>query len=835
MRKQLDFLGKVVITALLLIVSIACLQKNDFPEGRVRLGFEAVFEDEEVVKPESRTVLEGGKRVHWKMTDKISVSGGEDASEFSVSELSEDGLSATFEGEIAPSNLYRAIYPSQKDVVWVDNLVSLTLPSVQHPVASTFEDGIAPAVATIRPGETAHFRNVGALIGIHVNNPDIRSIRIDGQVPMTGEADVEVSEQPVADPVNDKSANYVVLESGSEKGFDAYYTYYAVVYPGSHDGGLKITFTNIDGRTAVYTNPKPFVINRNGNVSITSIIIDDSRWENGSSEPEPGADVWNLVRSVDDLAPGDVIKIGCLEKNVAAVSYNSGNYLNSGVAVFDGDVMKCDNAMQFVLSISDYIGNGDRTYWTLMCDGKELGTSAVKSVTLGSSKQVKTAWSINIEPDGKANVSTGQGRLVFNANSPRFSNYDSKLTSAMLLVRLYKKGGSNKPSIGSRPAVTISAPVVTQLAPGKVKVEVSYTGATSNPDKIGLHYGTDKNHLDNYISIPNPPQATEGTVSTIFESLASNTEYHFSAYVKVYGNGDHALLNETFESSVTSFTTASGSTDPDIPGEDGQPALRGNGWLELPGASSQDGLIGTYFVNGSHNGDYRNYTYNYQKSTYTSLWIAYPLYSATISSGRKGNWDVAPGIPQNEQINIWSGSYGVNCDTGSDFYARGHQIPNADRNGNDEMQKQTFYAINSTPQIQNGFNAGIWMRLEQDVRSSVRDTVYVVTGASFKTVGGNEPVKMIKPQHDTKQCPVPNYYWKVLLKVKRHAGQITDAKAIGFWFEHKIYAKGEDCASYSCSVDNIEAKTGFNFFVNVPDTIAATAESNSSWTSFLSF
>lgn len=95
------------------------------------------------------------------------------------------------------------------------------------------------------------------------------------------------------------------------------------------------------------------------------------------------------------------------------------------------------------------------------------------------------------------------------------------------------------------------------------------------------------------------------------------------------------------------------------------------------------------------------------------MWIAYPLYAGTYSgSGQySGSWAAAQGIDSSYQINIWTNSYNVYLgDTeysdpfsisGKEYYARGHQIPDADRQYNEDMVKQTYYAINSTPQIQN--------------------------------------------------------------------------------------------------------------------------------------
>ena len=246
-------------------------------------------------------------------------------------------------------------------------------------------------------------------------------------------------------------------------------------------------------------------------------------------------------------------------------------------------------------------------------------------------------------------------------------------------------------------------------------------------------------------------------------------------------------------------------------------------------------------------GTERNFSYNYDEDMYSSMWVAYPLYAATtVNNGYSASWKSDPNIPVDSQINIWKSSYGVNLgstdsqgyDSSVEFYARGHQIPNADRRGNETMQSQTYFATNSTPQIQSGFNAGIWEELESDIRAelSSTDTIYVATGPSFSKVGETREVTWILPKNETtKTCPVPNYYWKVLLKVKRDSGgNVTSASTVGFWFEHKVYT-GVSYADYAVSVDQIEQWTGFDFFVNLPDAIETSVESSASWTSFQNF
>lgn len=184
-----------------------------------------------------------------------------------------------------------------------------------------------------------------------------------------------------------------------------------------------------------------------------------------------------------------------------------------------------------------------------------------------------------------------------------------------------------------------------------------------------------------------------------------------------------ATNGSTPQSSSTTFTTEGARTDHAA-------------WYELPARTTADATITQTVYPAS--GSQRNYTMYYDKSTYTAYWVAYPLAKGHMGNGRSDKWQRNPGLAESEQINVWSSSYGVNLgattsdgyDSSKEFYARGHQIPNADRNGSDELVVQTYYATNSTPQIQNKFNGGIWQQLESGVRNiaATTDTVYVICG-----------------------------------------------------------------------------------------------------------
>ncbi len=318
-----------------------------------------------------------------------------------------------------------------------------------------------------------------------------------------------------------------------------------------------------------------------------------------------------------------------------------------------------------------------------------------------------------------------------------------------------------------------------------------------------------------------PSSGTSGSFSANLSGLTPGQKYYFKAYAVVNGSGDYAAQEKTVTASSYSYFTMPAA-------EEADPAVSGKSWLELPGAvSNSNYLVNTYY-DGSGDAN-RNYTHCYDKSTYTSLWTAYHLNSSHMGSlSRPDDWSYSPNITTSSQVDLRKRSY-------TDTYSRGHMIPNASRNGVEAMQLQTFYVTNSVPQIQNKFNGGIWQSLEAALQSIAKsEEIYIVTGAVFNKVGENKSVNYTTAKDDTKNIPVPNYFYKVVLKVNKSGSTITGASAIGFWFEHKEYSN-DSYTNYSVSVDQIEEWTGFDFFVNVPDVYEGSAETNSSWTTFKNF
>ena len=313
--------------------------------------------------------------------------------------------------------------------------------------------------------------------------------------------------------------------------------------------------------------------------------------------------------------------------------------------------------------------------------------------------------------------------------------------------------------------------------------------------------------------------ATYNVGSTQTYAQVSNVQLNAATTYTVYASCS-ATNGTAVTSSSTSLTTAAASST----------AKPSESWLELPAADTK------LYPNAQElkvkSGGERNYTAYYDKSTFTSMWTAYPLQSKHMGSlSRPSKWYFNTEIGEEYQVDLTDSSYE------GDVYSRGHLIPNASRNGISEMQKQTFYVTNSVPQVQNSFNSGIWSSLEGALQTMAKggETLYIVTGVAFSKVGESKSVSYIKAKDDTKNIPIPNYFYKIVLKVTTNSsGTVTSASTIGFWFENKAYSNST-YANCAVSVDQVEQWTGFDFFANLPDGIEASAESNTNWSSFQSF
>lgn len=236
-------------------------------------------------------------------------------------------------------------------------------------------------------------------------------------------------------------------------------------------------------------------------------------------------------------------------------------------------------------------------------------------------------------------------------------------------------------------------------------------------------------------------------------------------------------------------------------GQGGNVNLAQTLWLELPSMDNTD--LGYYTHSFEMGGKrYRNYSFGWSQKDRVALWVAYPLckFYTNGSAGRTNAWALDPLLGEDSAAPF--GGY-----AGS--YARGHQLPSADRQCCYEANAQTFYGTNMTPQL-NAHNEGIWADLEGKVRgwAKTSDTTYVVTGVIVS------PSSKKETDSYGKSVTVPDAYFKAVLKYSK-SSTLGMWNAAAFYLEHKAYS-GNIGKEHSMSVDELEEITGIDFFVNLP-------------------
>ena len=264
-------------------------------------------------------------------------------------------------------------------------------------------------------------------------------------------------------------------------------------------------------------------------------------------------------------------------------------------------------------------------------------------------------------------------------------------------------------------------------------------------------------------------------------------------------------------STLTQSARSVGPTPNPNPNPEPEPTPEENlssktGWLELP--AMDDPNLGYYSHSFKMNGmTYRNYSFGWSQKDRVALWVAYPLCKLYTNGnvGRTEAWALDPLLGNNSAA-PFSGYAGD--------YARGHQVPSADRQCCDDANAQTFYGTNMTPQL-NAHNEGIWSSLENKVRklANTSDTTYVVTGVIVSASSKKE-----KDSYGM-SVTIPDAYFKVLLRYSK-SSTLGQWNAAAFYLEHKAYSVGLG-KEHSMSVDELEKMTGVDFFVNLPAKVGA--------------
>jgi len=190
------------------------------------------------------------------------------------------------------------------------------------------------------------------------------------------------------------------------------------------------------------------------------------------------------------------------------------------------------------------------------------------------------------------------------------------------------------------------------------------------------------------------------------------------------------------------------------------------------------------------------YSLSYSPKYKLAEWVAYKLTPEMVNGQEKPTHDyradpkVSSGMPELS-------------DYKNSGYVKAHLASIDDMKIDQTAMSEGYYMSNISPQS-SAFNSGIWKDLEEKVRTWVQTNgeVYVVAGGILKNNKGHFGVNKVS---------IPGEYYKVVLDTD------PDYKVIGFIMTNaKGYGK---LKSYAVSVDDIETRTGIDFFPSLPDGI----------------
>lgn len=200
------------------------------------------------------------------------------------------------------------------------------------------------------------------------------------------------------------------------------------------------------------------------------------------------------------------------------------------------------------------------------------------------------------------------------------------------------------------------------------------------------------------------------------------------------------------------------------------------------------------------------YTLNYKEQYEQANWVAYVLKGDQVR-GEEARTDEFLNDPA-----VKSGS-ALSTDYTRSGYDRGHLAPAGDFRYSYQLMQETFYMSNISP-MKAEFNRKGWGDLEKLVRvwAVKYGQVFVVTGPvlenGLSTIG------------KFNRIAVPREFYKVILYVKP-----PYIKGVAFVMPNQFIEN--KLSSYVVSIDEVEKKTGIDFYPMLPDSIENKVEQQS--------
>jgi DNA/RNA endonuclease G (NUC1) len=204
------------------------------------------------------------------------------------------------------------------------------------------------------------------------------------------------------------------------------------------------------------------------------------------------------------------------------------------------------------------------------------------------------------------------------------------------------------------------------------------------------------------------------------------------------------------------------------------------------------------------------YSLSYNNTTREPNWVSWNLTTADLgSSGRSDNFFQDTTLP--------AGFYQVlTTDYSGSGFDRGHMCPSGDRTVTVADNEATFFMTNMIPQAPDN-NQGVWANFESECRTlaAAGNEVLIITGPSGfsgATIASG--------------VAVAGFTWKIAVVVPAGAGTAlsritTTTRVIAIKIPNIAGVRSNPWQNYITTAAQIQADTGYTFFSELPDNVAA--------------
>lgn len=218
-----------------------------------------------------------------------------------------------------------------------------------------------------------------------------------------------------------------------------------------------------------------------------------------------------------------------------------------------------------------------------------------------------------------------------------------------------------------------------------------------------------------------------------------------------------------------------------------------------------------------------SYTVSTNDATKFADWVAYAVRPAWVLdlSDPARNYRTDPLLDPDETLEGSPGAGDYTNAHSATGYDRGHLVPLASFRGSPFVHEVNLLSV-LAPQV-DSLNRGPWRSLESRVRRLVEDssqTVYVLAGPVFADSSMPD-----LPGADETHV-VPTHYWMLVYRPAddRAAGDSGDQLLLAAFIVPQRLPAYDGPAEFLVSVDEIEAATGLDLLVHLPDDVEPIAE-----------